>query len=230
METAREKRGVLESDSKDALSDFINSLSASQLDHPVESKRGVQNLNSWGKRVLVNLSPWGKRRWARLQSWGKRSFDPSATEDSDKDDIEAGIPSGKDEAFNKIESQSMPSWENSEDDADDELDDVDKRKWTGYASWGKRQDENVSDDLMSKRKWNQLSAWGKRSDDLTSDEVDAIKRKWNRMASWGKRSNWRGFNSWGKRNPWSSLATWGKRSKWSGFNAWGKRDGAENLD
>ncbi|XP_033751402.1 prothoracicostatic peptide-like [Pecten maximus] len=235
IEAVREKRGVLDSDSKEALSDFINTLSDSASDASVQSKRGWQTFDSRGKRMLVNLSPWGKRRWARLQSWGKRSFDPSAMDGSDKDDIESGSQTGQAEVYNKekLDSKNMGTWGKS--DPTDELaagglEDVDKRKWTGYASWGKRQDENVSDDFLPKRKWNQLSAWGKRADDLTADELEAIKRKWNRMASWGKRSNWSGFSSWGKRNPWSSLATWGKRSNWSGFNSWGKRNDADSVE
>ncbi|OWF51927.1 prothoracicostatic peptide-like [Mizuhopecten yessoensis] len=237
VDASREKRGVLNSDSKEeALSKFINTLNASPADESEVAKRGWQKFNSWGKRVLVNLSPWGKRRWARLQSWGKRSIDPSAIDETGKDDIDSEITPEQALLYNEGDKRGwkdMGTWgkrDPTDELTDAGLEDVDKRKWTGYASWGKRDDENVSDDLLPKRKWNQLSAWGKRAEALTADQLEAIKRKWSSMASWGKRSNWSGFNSWGKRNPWSNLATWGKRSKWSGFNSWGKRNAADDLE
>ncbi|XP_060074432.1 prothoracicostatic peptide-like [Ylistrum balloti] len=231
VEAVREKRGVLDSDSKEALSNLINTLA---VDETEKDKRGWQKFNSWGKRMLLNLSPWGKRRWARLQSWGKRSYDPSTTDESNKDSLEPEMSPEQAMVYNKgnLDLKHTDMWGKSDstDGLDEGTENVDKRKWTGYASWGKRNDENMPDDLLPKRKWNQLSAWGKRAEELTSDELEAIKRKWTGMASWGKRSNWSGFNSWGKRNPWSNLATWGKRSNWSGFNSWGKRNAANNIE
>ncbi|KAJ8298737.1 hypothetical protein KUTeg_022797 [Tegillarca granosa] len=81
----------------------------------------------------------------------------------------------------------------------------DKRKWSKFASWGKR-------DPTDKRGWSKFASWGKRDD----SPIDTDKRKWNT------------FNSWGKRSSWNGLQAWGKRSKWSALNSWGKRDGQLN--
>jgi hypothetical protein len=47
-----------------------------------------------------------------------------------------------------------------------DFNDVDKRKWSGFTSWGKRSDL----DDVDKRNWSGFTSWGKRSD-LKTDHL-----------------------------------------------------------
>lgn len=126
----------------------------------------------------------------------------------------------------------------------------DKRKWSKFVSWGKREQPVVNEfdpnglESSNKRELEVLSeplnidepVWSTQLD--TSQHVgnDLDKRKWQALTTWGKRrymdgpvrSGWSGFTSWGKRNSDLNPEEIDKR-KWQ-FSTWGKRNADPYTD
>ncbi|KAL4225763.1 hypothetical protein ACF0H5_016452 [Mactra antiquata] len=210
------------------------------------NKRGWnKNFAVWGKRNMDNYPSWEdaedeihsglqiaqipaeKRKWAKFTSWGKRdiglneNYGWNEDIDSEKRRTEMlGEP--------LVVDQILPSIGVLNGDIQDAAD-VDKRKWSNLAVWGKRSSDNYLDGLV--KKWAKFTSWGKRADDQDPNSVD--KRKWAQFASWGKRDVDDEITNDVNKRKWSTLAAWGKRAydanmsmdkrKWSQFASWGKR-------
>ncbi|XP_060606441.1 uncharacterized protein LOC132758763 [Ruditapes philippinarum] len=118
--------------------------------------------------------------------------------------------------------------------------DPEKRKWSKFASWGKREiplDSStgwIDQDIDNKRDLEVMteplkiddSEWPKHSTD---------KRRWQALNTWGKRTiansldedakrGWSGFTSWGKRDSEIDQLNNIEKRKWQKFASWGKRD------
>lgn len=108
----------------------------------------------------------------------------------------------------------------------------DKRKWSKFVTWGKR--ESQEPDSQDKREQEDFEEPLNIDDPVfeTSNrlENELDKRKWQALTAWGKRrfdnyegpykGGWSGFTSWGKRA--GDLNDLDKR-KWQ-FTTWGKRN------
>lgn len=116
---------------------------------------------------------------------------------------------------------------------------ADKRKWSSFASWGKRAGWKSNFAAWGKRKWGNFAVWGKRNaGDSTPRYLYDIaqpledKRAWSQFASWGKRTSAIPEID-QKRNKeefQDALNVDVDKRKWSQFASWGKRDIGDDAE
>ncbi|XP_045176237.2 uncharacterized protein LOC123536832 [Mercenaria mercenaria] len=161
--------------------------------------------------------------------------------------ISAGDKRGWDSNFavwGKRDYVDIPTNEREEDLSTAQLN-ADKRKWSKFVSWGKRDqplDSNtgwINGDIDNKRDLEVLTE-PLRIDESDRSKQSTDKRKWQALSTWGKRNvdnnvdedskrGWSGFTSWGKRAIETGLDGIDKR-KWQKFSSWGKRNNEPQMD
>lgn len=100
---------------------------------------------------------------------------------------------------------------------------TDKRKWSKFASWGKREmpiDSNTG--------WVGSDIDNKRDIEVMTEPLKIDDTEWQKQNA-DKRRRWQAFNTWGKRTIGDSLDEYSKRG-WSGFTSWGKRDSETDIN